>query len=136
MACWLMKSEPDVYPWERLVRDKRGVWDGVRNHQAANNLRMMRVGDEAIFYHSNKGLQAVGIMRVIKTAYPDVTDEAGKFVVVDVAPVREFAVPLTLKQMKADVVLGQMAMVKQVRLSVSPVTEAEWQRVLELTATY
>jgi predicted RNA-binding protein with PUA-like domain len=134
MAYWLMKSEPDVYPWERLVRDKRGVWDGVRNHQAAKNLRTMQVGDEALFYHSNSGLQAVGIMRVVKTAYPDVTDETGKFVVVDVAPLREFAVPLTLKHMKADAVLGQMAMVKQVRLSVSPVTAAEWQRVLELTA--
>lgn len=131
MKYWLMKSEPDVYPWERLVKDKRGSWDGVRNHQAANNLRAMQVGDEALFYHSNIGLAVVGIMKIVKTAYPDPTDAAGKFVMVDVAPVKAFPTPLTLKAMKADKVLSGMAMVKQSRLSVSPVTPREWQRVLE-----
>lgn len=133
MKYWLMKSEPDVYPWERLVKDKRGSWDGVRNHQAANNLRAMQVGDEALFYHSNIGLAVVGIMKIVKTAYPDPTDAAGKFVMVDVAPVKAFPTPLTLKAMKADKVLSGMAMVKQSRLSVSPVTPREWQRVLELS---
>lgn len=133
MKYWLMKSEPDVYPWERLVKDKRGSWDGVRNHQAANNLRAMQIGDEALFYHSNIGLAVVGIMKIVKTAYPDPTDATGKFVMVDVAPVKAFPTPLTLKAMKADKVLSGMAMVKQSRLSVSPVTPREWQRVLELS---
>lgn len=133
MAYWLMKSEPDVYPWEQLVKEKRGAWDGVRNYQAANNLRAMQVGDEALFYHSNIGLAVVGIMRIVKTAYPDPSDETGKFVMVDVAPVKSCLEPLTLKQMKADKILSQMAMVRQSRLSVSPVTPQEWKWVLELT---
>lgn len=132
MSYWLMKSEPDVYPWERLVKEKRGSWDGVRNHQAAKNLRAMQVGDEALFYHSNIGLAVVGIMKVVKTAYPDPSDATGKFVMVDVVPVQALPQPLPLKTMKADTILSGMAMVKQSRLSVSPVTPREWQRVLEL----
>lgn len=135
MAYWLMKSEPDVYPWAQLVKEKRGAWDGVRNYQAANNLRAMQVGDEALFYHSNIGLAVVGIMRIVKTAYPDPSDASGKFVMVDVAPVSACPEPLTLKQMKADPMLSQMAMVRQSRLSVSPVTVQEWKRVLTLTKT-
>ncbi len=135
MAYWLMKSEPDVYPWAQLVKEKRGAWDGVRNYQAANNLRAMQVGDEALFYHSNIGLAVVGIMRIVKTAYPDPSDASGKFVMVDVAPVSACPEPLTLKQMKADPILSQMAMVRQSRLSVSPVTVQEWKRVLTLTKT-
>jgi predicted RNA-binding protein with PUA-like domain len=132
MAYWLMKSEPDVYPWEKLVKDKRGSWDGVRNYQAANNLRAMQIGDEAFFYHSNKGLAIVGMMKITKTAYPDPTDATGKFVMVDVAPIRALQRPITLKEIKSDEVLCQMAMVKLMRLSVSPVTAAEWQRILGL----
>lgn len=132
MAYWLMKSEPAVYPWGKLIRDKRGSWDGVRNHQAANNLRTMQIGDEAFFYHSNEGLAIVGIMTITKTAYPDPTDATGKFVMVDVAPVRPLQRAITLKEIKADKILCQMAMVKLMRLSVSPVTATEWQRIVEL----
>lgn len=132
MVYWLMKSEPAVYPWEKLVKDKRGSWDGVRNYQAANNLRAMQVGDEAFFYHSNEGLAIVGIMKITKTAYPDTTDTTGKFVMVDVAPIRAMQRPITLKEIKADKILCQMAMVKLMRLSVSPVTATEWQRILGL----
>lgn len=132
MAYWLMKSEPDVYPWERLVREKRGGWDGVRNHQAAIHLRAMQVGDEAFFYHSNIGKEIVGIMRVVKTAYPDPSDPTGRFVMVDVAPVQALAKPVTLAQIKADKVLQTMVLVRQGRLSVSPVTAAQWRRVLAL----
>ena len=132
MNYWLMKSEPDIYPWERLVKEKRGSWDGVRSYQAANNLRVMQVGDEALFYHSNIGLAVVGIMKIVKTAYPDPSDASGKFVMVDVAPLKALPQPLPLKTMKADKILSGMAMVKQSRLSVSPVTPCEWQRVLEL----
>jgi predicted RNA-binding protein with PUA-like domain len=130
---WLMKSEPDVYPWEKLLSDGKGGWDGVRNHQAAKNLRAMQLGDEALFYHSNLGLAAVGVMRVIKTAYPDSTDLSGKFVMVDVAPVRTLPNPVTLQMMKATPALATMAMLRQSRLSVSPVTAAEWQKILALS---
>jgi predicted RNA-binding protein with PUA-like domain len=132
MAYWLMKSEPDVYPWAKLVKDGKGSWDGVRNYQAANNLRAMRVGDQAFFYHSNEGREIVGIMRITKTAYPDPSDKTGKFVMVDVAPVRALKIPVTLAQIKADKALRSMALVKQSRLSVSPVTLEEWKRVLQL----
>jgi predicted RNA-binding protein with PUA-like domain len=132
MAYWLMKSEPAVYPWEKLVKDQRGSWDGVRNYQAANNLRAMQIGDEAFFYHSNEGLAIVGIMKIVKTAYPDPTDTTGRFVMVDVVPIRALPRPVTLKEIKADKILCQMAMVKLMRLSVSPVTTEEWKRILEL----
>lgn len=132
MAYWLMKSEPDVYPWAKLVEDKRGSWDGVRNYQAANHLRAMEKDDEALFYHSNRGLEIVGIMKIVKTAYPDPTDASGKFVMVDVVPLRPLPRPVTLTMIKADPVLSHMAMVRQSRLSVSPVTPPEWRRVLAL----
>ena len=132
MAYWLMKSEPDVYPWEKLQREKRGSWDGVRNHQAAINLRAMLVGDEAFFYHSNIGKEIVGIMQVVKTAYLDPSDTTGKFVMVDVVPLQPLARTVTLAQIKADKILQTMVLVRQGRLSVSPVTAIQWQRVLEL----
>lgn len=132
MAYWLMKSEPAVYPWEKLVKDQRGSWDGVRNYQAANNLRAMQIGDEAFFYHSNEGLAIIGVMKIVKTAYPDPSDATGKFVMVDVAPVRTLKRPITLREIKADKILGQMAMVRQMRLSVSPVTKGEWEKVNQL----
>lgn len=132
MAYWLMKSEPDVYPWEKLVREKRGGWDGVRNHLAASHLRAMQMGDEAFFYHSNIGKEIVGIMRVVKTAYPDPSDTTGKFVMVDVAPVRALTKAVTLAQIKADKILQTMTLVRQGRLSVSSVTAVQWRRVLAL----
>ncbi|MEJ0062303.1 MAG: EVE domain-containing protein [Alphaproteobacteria bacterium] len=132
MAFWLMKSEPSAYSWPQFVKDKRTAWSGVRNHQAANNLRAMKAGDQALFYHSNEGVEIVGLMRIVKTAYPDPSDASGKFVMVDVAPVRALKKPVTLVAIKADPILKSMAMVKQSRLSVSPVTEKEWRRVQEL----
>jgi predicted RNA-binding protein with PUA-like domain len=133
MPRWLMKSEPDAFAWQQLTVDRRAKWDGVRNHQAASNLKAMAKGDEAFFYHSNEGREIVGVMRIIKTACPDPADPTGRFVMVDVAPVRALPRPVTLRQIKADKLLRGMALVRQPRLSVSLVTEAEWARVMELT---
>ncbi|WP_301100275.1 EVE domain-containing protein [Propionivibrio sp.] len=133
MTFWLMKSEPAAFAWQQLMTDKRAKWDGVRNHQAANNMKAMQLGDEAFFYHSNEGLEIVGIMRITKRAYPDGSDPTGRFVMVDVAPVRALKHSVTLKTIKADPLLRGMALVRQSRLSVSPVTAAEWRRVLELS---
>lgn len=132
MAYWLMKSEPDAYSWQQLMVDKRAKWDGVRNHQAANNMKAMQVGDEALFYHSNIGLAAVGIMKIIKTAYLDPSDPTARFVMVDVAPVKPLPNPVTLQAMKHEVALRNLAMLRQVRLSVSPVTASEWQKILKM----
>ena len=102
MAHWLMKSEPFKYSWDDLIKDGRTHWNGVRNHQAALYLKAMAVGDEVFFYHSNEGLAVVGIAKVVKTAYPDPSDEKGRFVMVDIAPVRALANPVTLAAMKAE----------------------------------
>jgi len=106
MQFWLMKSEPDVYPWSRLVADGRGHWDGVRNHQAARNLRSMQVGDRAFFYHSNIGKEIVGTMEVARTWYPDHTDPTGKWGMVDVVPLAAARTPLSLADIKADPALA------------------------------
>lgn len=126
---WLMKSEPHVFSWDELV--KRGVagWDGVRNHLAKRNLMSMEIGDLAFFYHSNVGVENVGIMRIVKTAHPDPTDETGKFVQVCVEPVVAITPPITLKEIKADPKLTDMVLVNQSRLSVQPVTAAEWKHI-------
>ena len=129
MQYWLMKSEPDVYPWSRLVADGRGHWDGVRNHQAARNLRSMKVGDRAFFYHSNIGKEIVGTMQVARTWYPDHTDPTGKWGMVDVVPLAAARTPLTLADIKADPALAGMALLRQSRLSVGPVTAAEWKHI-------
>ena len=126
---WLMKSEPDVYPWSRLVADGRGHWDGVRNHQAARNLRSMQVGDRAFFYHSNIGKEIVGTMEVARTWYPDHTDPTGKWGMVDVVPLAAARTPLSLADIKADPALAGMALLRQSRLSVGPVTAAEWKHI-------
>jgi predicted RNA-binding protein with PUA-like domain len=132
MAYWLMKSEPFVYSWSKLVKDGKGSWDGVRNHLAKRNLMSMKIGDLAFFYHSNEGLEIVGIMRISKLAHPDPTDKTGKFVQVGVEPVAAMPLPVTLKSIKADPKLAEMALVKQMRLSVQPVTAAEWKRVCQM----
>ncbi len=126
MAHWLLKSEPFKYAWSDLVRDGRTHWDGVRNHQAARNLRTMQVGDLAFFYHSNEGLEIVGIVQIVREAYPDPSDPTGKFVMVDIAPVRPLARPVTLKAIKAEAALADFALVRQSRLSVVPVDPAAW----------
>jgi len=129
MQFWLMKSEPDVYPWSRLVADGRGHWDGVRNHQAARNLRSMQVGDRAFFYHSNIGKEIVGTMEVARTWYPDHTDPTGKWGMVDVVPLAAARTPLTLADIKVDPALAGMSLLRQSRLSVGPVTAAEWKHI-------
>ncbi len=134
MRYWLMKSEPDCFSWDDLVRQGKAEWDGVRNHAAQLNMKAMAVGDRALFYHSNIGLECVGIMEIVRTAEPDSTDETGKWMAVMVAPVEKLAQPVSLKAIKAEPALAGMAMVRQSRLSVSPVTEAEYARILEMAA--
>lgn len=131
---WLMKSEPDAYGWDDLVAEGEGTWDGVRNHRAANNLRAMREGDEAFFYHSNIGKEIVGIVRVSQAGLADPSDPDGKWASVKVTPVRKLARAVTLKQAKADPALADMELVKLSRLSVSEVTAEEWKHVLALSA--
>jgi predicted RNA-binding protein with PUA-like domain len=129
-AHWLLKSEPEKYSFADLTRDGSTVWDGVRNNQAALYLKAMKVGDEAIIYHSQSDKAAVGIARVTKEAFLDPSDPAGRFVAVEIAPVRPLKRPVALAELKAE--LPGMAMFRQFRLSVSPVTEAEWDKILEM----
>ena len=132
MRHWIIKSEPASYGWDDLVRDGATEWTGVKNAQASANLKAMAVGDECLFYHSVTGLEAVGIARVTRTAATDPTD--AKWVSVEVAPVRPLARPVTLKAMKADPRLAGLAMVRQSRLSVSPVGDDEWAAILDMSA--
>ena len=132
MKYWLMKSEPDVFSWDDNVRKGVEGWHGVRNYQAANNLRAMKIGDKAFFYHSNIGKEIVGILKIVKEAYPDPTDEKGKFVQVDVVTEQPFKKPVTLADVKADPKLQDMALITHSRLSVQPVTEAQWKYICKL----
>ncbi len=132
MNYWLMKSEPDTYSWEKLVREKRGRWDGVRNPIAARNLKRMKVGDRAFFYHSNIGKEIVGIMEIVKEHYPDPSDDTGKWVAVDVKPDRPVKTPVTLAAVKAEKRLADMALARYARLSVQPVTPEEWKLVCKM----
>lgn len=132
MAYWLIKSEPSTYSWEQLVKDRQTVWDGVRNYAARNHLKAMKKGDEMFFYHSNEGVEIVGIAKVAKEYYPDPTAGDDTWVVVDVKPVRKLKKSVSLAAIKADARLKDMALVRLGRLSVQPVTEKEWQIVLEM----
>lgn len=134
MTRWLLKSEPDVYSWDELVADGETVWNGVRNNAARLNLRAMREGDEAFFYHSNIGKEVVGICRISREAYPDPTDETAKWVAVSVQPVRKLANPVTLARIKAEPALADFQLVRQSRLSVVPVRDDEWAMVLKMAA--
>jgi predicted RNA-binding protein with PUA-like domain len=129
---WLMKSEPDVYGWDDLVAEKEGMWDGVRNHGAALNLKAMKVGDLAFFYHSNIGVEVVGIIEISQQAFVDPTDEKGRFVAVKVKPVRKLANAVPLKAVKANPKLAEMDLVRLSRLSVGKVREVEWKEVLKM----
>lgn len=131
-AAWIIKSEPFKYSWADLVRDGETVWDGVRNNQAALYLKAMRPGDECFFYHSNEGLEIVGIATVSALAAPDPTDPTGRWVAPKVRPLRPLARPVTLAAMKAEPRLAGMAMFRQFRLSVAPVTAQERAVILEL----
>lgn len=132
MNYWLMKSEPDAYSWAKLVEDGRGHWDGVRNATAAQNLRAMRVGDRAFFYHSNIGKEIVGVMEIARAAYPDKTDDSGRWVMVDVQPVAPVKAPVTLAAIKADARFKDLALVRFSRLSVQPVSPAHWKLLCKL----
>ena len=134
MAYWLLKSEPFKYSWEQLEKDKKTFWDGVRNYAARNNLRAMKKGDLAFFYHSNEGLEIVGIVKIIKEAYQDPTTKEEAWVAVDVAPFKKLKKPVTLVQIKSDKRLQNIALVKLSRLSVQPVTSEEWDFIIELAS--
>ena len=129
---WLMKSEPNKYSWQDLLRDGRTRWDGIRNHQAAIYLRSMRIGDLGLFYHSNIGLEAVGVVEVAGEAYPDPTDPTGRFVAVDVVPHHALAAPVSLAAMKATPALADMPLFRQFRLSLTPVRPAEWDCIMAM----
>jgi len=126
MAYWLAKSEPNVWSWENHVKKGVECWHSVRNYQASNNMKAMKLGDQAFFYHSNIGREIVGIMEVVKLYYPDHTDETGRFGMVDFKAIKSLKTPVTLAQIKAHPKLQNMALVRQSRLSVSPVTADEW----------
>lgn len=134
MAYWLVKSEPDAWSWEQQV--KRGakgeVWSGVRNFQARSNLKAMKKGERAFFYHSNEGKEIVGIVEVIKEHYPDPTDETGKWLVVDFKAVEPLKMPVTLVAIKADPKLAGMVLARNARLSVQPVSAEEWKYICKL----
>jgi predicted RNA-binding protein with PUA-like domain len=129
---WLVKSEPNSYSFADLQRDGSTVWDGVRNNAAALHLKAMKEGEEVLFYHSQEGKEIVGIARVIKTAFPDKSDPSGRFVAVELAPVRPLAKPVTLADLKAEPALAGMEMLRQSRLSVSPVSADQWKTILAM----
>ena len=135
MAHWLIKSEPTKYSWDKFVEDKQTFWDGVRNYTARNNLKAMKKGDEVFFYHSNEGLEIVGIAKVVKEAYQDTTTEDTNWVVVDLKPVKKLKKPVSLATIKTDVRLEKIALIKLGRLSVCPITDDEWNVILELGET-
>ena len=130
---WLMKSEPDAYSWDDLVAEGEGTWDGVRNYRARNNLQAMQVGDEAFFYHSNIGLEIVGIVTISASGLADPTDETGKWASVEVKPLRKLKKPVTLKQIKADPNLAEIELIKLSRLSVAAILPEEWEYILQLS---
>ena len=132
MAFWLMKSEPDVYPWSKLVADKRGSWDGVRNHLAKLNLKAMKKGDKAFFYHSNIGKEVVGIVEVSQTSAPDSTTDDPRWDCVHIRAVRPLLRPVTLETCKSHPGLEKMVLVNNSRLSVQPVSLEEWRIVCAL----
>ncbi len=133
MAHWLIKSEPFKYSWDQFVADKQTFWDGVRNYGARNNLRDMKKGDEVFFYHSNEGLEIVGIAKVVNEAYQDPTTDDNNWLVVDFKPVKKLKNPVTLATIKADNRLETIELVRLGRLSVSKVTDEEWDIIMELS---
>lgn len=133
MAHWLIKSEPSVYAWSHLVKDKKTSWTGVRNAQAAINLKAMKAGDRCFFYHSNDGKEIVGIAEVVKAAYPDPTDKDGKAVTVDVKAVEPIRKPVTLAAIKGEPRLKEFGLVRQSRLSVVPVSAEQWKIILKMS---
>jgi predicted RNA-binding protein with PUA-like domain len=129
---WLVKSEPKKYAFSDLVRDGKTVWDGVRNNQAAIYLRTMKLGDEVFYYHSQEGLEIVGIAKVVRESFVDPSDPAGRFAAVELAPVRALPKPVTLATIKATPALAGMTMLRLFRLSVTPITPDEWRIIREM----
>lgn len=132
MSYWLVKSEPFKYSWDQFVKDKQTFWDGVRNYGARNNLKAMKKGDEVFFYHSNEGVEIVGIAKVVKEHYQDPTTDETAWVVVDLKPVKKLKKSVTLSQIKAEKKLADMELVRLGRLSVQSVKPEEWEIVLKL----
>ncbi len=133
MAYWLIKSEPSAYSWDQLVKDKKTTWDGVRNYAARLNLRAMKKGDLAFFYHSNEGTEIVGIAKIVGEAHQDPTTDDDRWIAVDVAPVNKLKTPVTLKQIKNEPRLQQMDLVRLGRLSVQTVKPEEWDLILRMS---
>ncbi len=135
MAYWLVKSEPGTWSWNDQVRDGTSEWDGVRNYQASNNLKAMKIGDRAFFYHSVNEKQIVGIVEVVKEYYPDPSDESGRFGMVDFKAVKPVTKPVSLAQIKAEPRLEGIALVRQSRLSVMPISDDHWRLLCDLCET-
>lgn len=131
MSYWLVKSEPSTYSWDQLEKDGQTIWDGVRNYAARNHLKAMKKGDQVLFYHSNEGLEIVGIAKVSKEAYQDPTTDEEAWVVVELKPYKRLKKPVSLTQIKADKRLAEMALVRLGRLSVQPVTDKEWKIIMD-----
>ena len=135
MACWLVKSEPSVYSWDDLVKEKQTCWSGVRNYAARINLRAMKKGDEVLYYHSNEGVEIVGIAKVAKEAYQDPTTEDERWVAVDLKPHKRLRNPVSLATLKADKRFANMDLVRLGRLSVQTVKPEEWEWVMKMAET-
>ncbi len=134
MAYWLVKSEPSAYSWDQLVKEKQTCWSGVRNYAARINLRAMKKGEEVLFYHSNEGVEIVGIAKVVKETYQDPTIDDDRWVAVDIKPVRKLKKTVSLNQLKADKRFANMDLVRLGRLSVQTVKPEEWEMVMELAS--
>ena len=132
MAYWLVKSEPSAYSWDQLVKEKQTCWSGVRNYAARINLRAMKKGEEVLFYHSNEGVEIVGIAKVVKEAYPDPTTDDDRWVAVDIKPVRKLKKAVTLEVLKKDKRFANMDLVRLGRLSVQTVKPEEWEMVMKM----
>ena len=133
MKYWLLKSEPDAWSWDNQVKEGASMWDGVRNYQARNNLKEMKKNDLCFFYHSLKEKSIIGIVKVVKEYYPDPTDKTGRFVVVDVKATKKLKNPVSLDQIKENIKLQDIALVKQSRLSVMPLKKTEWDIIIKMS---
>lgn len=129
---WLLKTEPETFSWQNLLDSKTAPWDGVRNYQARNNLKSMKVGDLAFFYHSGKNPSIVGIVKIVKESYPDKTDPTNKFVCVDVEYFEDIKTPITLESLRKNPKLSDLLLLRHSRLSVVPITKSQWNIILDL----
>jgi predicted RNA-binding protein with PUA-like domain len=132
MAYWLFKSEPGAWSWDDQVKEGAAEWDGIRNYQADNNMKAMKIGDKAFFYHSIKEKQVVGVVEIVKEHYPDPTDPKGRFGMVDVKAVCPVKTPVTLEDVRNEPSLSELALIRQSRLSVMPVTAPEWKQICKM----